>query len=841
MTQMGPATCSERINVGKASDELSCAENGQIIPAKQTCVFDIDNAGFPLGCRDGSHLTNCENFTCPNETVKCPGSYCLPVRFVCDGNMHCERGHDEENCGCDASQSETLIMYEKGTAEESFISQFSRQFYTPTSIVRILQFESSKPLKSFGIDSTRIHVTDRQIDQRGDVTRFPKCNFKVMSRDFLKSVKFTMNGTKGLIYIQNSPASKEVADEMFANLDDLVGDVFLYSVTQDLNTTFDNQIAVPKITPVRVRRWKTLTAVGAEYFSALCKVNAKANCHGMYKCASSKICIPHGQVCDGYRHCIHGDDESLCDFRCPYLCSCLGYYANCSATDFRLSGIKNIPNTARNLDLSLNNRLNSVLQHPVLDFIFLSILNLSKCDIKDLSRNAFNRLRNLQLLDVSYNIITTLPDRVFSSLTKLRVLHIHGNHFLSTVHPYAFRNLFLIRDLNLANLLLTKLSAYTFAGLKLKSIDLSHNKLEDIEAFSFSNLSVNFINFEGNTITNLNKKTFTGVADLKVLKTPSFKFCCIRPNYLDENNCFPTQDEFSSCEDLMRHSALQFLLWLIGVLSLIGNCLSLIYRLKVDRKRLTLGYGIFVTNLAAADFLMGVYLLMIAIADAAFRKRYIYVDDYWRGSFLCNLAGVLSTISSESSVFFLCLITLDRLLVIKYPFGTKFFTTKNSVICVIIAWVFSSFIAILPVVYEGYFQNKFYSRSGVCIALPLTRERPPGWVYSILIFVVLNFITFLLVAVGQWSIFYEIQKSSGMAKTAQTSRKRDLKVARNLLLVVATDFMCWFPIGVMGALALSGYAISGDVYAWAAVFILPVNSALNPILYTLTAIIGGQV
>jgi predicted regulator of Ras-like GTPase activity (Roadblock/LC7/MglB family) len=35
--------------------------------------------------------------------------------------------------------------------------------------------------------------------------------------------------------------------------------------------------------------------------------------------------------------------------------------------------------------------------------------------------------------------------------------------------------------------------------------------------------------------------------------------------------------------------------------------------------------------------------------------------------------------------------------------------------------------------------------------------------------------------------------------------------------------------------------IPGDVYAWAAVFILPVNSAINPFLYTLTAIIGQRV
>ena len=42
-------------------------------------------------------------------------------------------------------------------------------------------------------------------------------------------------------------------------------------------------------------------------------------------------------------------------------------------------------------------------------------------------------------------------------------------------------------------------------------------------------------------------------------------------------------------------------------------------------------------------------------------------------------------------------------------------------------------------------------------------------------------------------------------------------------------------------MALTGTEISGDVYAWTAVFVLPINSALNPFLYTLSAIIGKKV
>ncbi len=38
-----------------------------------------------------------------------------------------------------------------------------------------------------------------------------------------------------------------------------------------------------------------------------------------------------------------------------------------------------------------------------------------------------------------------------------------------------------------------------------------------------------------------------------------------------------------------------------------------------------------------------------------------------------------------------------------------------------------------------------------------------------------------------------------------------------------------------GMAALRGATIAGEVYAWIIVFVLPVNSAINPILYTLAA------
>ena len=68
----------------------------------------------------------------------------------------------------------------------------------------------------------------------------------------------------------------------------------------------------------------------------------------------------------------------------------------------------------------------------------------------------------------------------------------------------------------------------------------------------------------------------------------------------------------------------------------------------------------------------------------------------------------------------------------------------------------------------------------------------------------------------------------------------DLVVARRLVTVVMTDFLCWFPVSVLGGLAFlglssspSGSVSTGDVRVVLALVVLPLNSALNPALYTL--------
>ena len=61
------------------------------------CVYDRNDLGHILYCRDGSHLRNCRYIKCTN-TFKCPQSYCIPIRKVCDSIRDCLNGEDEINC-----------------------------------------------------------------------------------------------------------------------------------------------------------------------------------------------------------------------------------------------------------------------------------------------------------------------------------------------------------------------------------------------------------------------------------------------------------------------------------------------------------------------------------------------------------------------------------------------------------------------------------------------------------------------------------------------------------------------------------------------------------------------
>ena len=125
-----------------------------------------------------------------------------------------------------------------------------------------------------------------------------------------------------------------------------------------------------------------------------------------------------------------------------------------------------------------------------------------------------------------------------------------------------------------------------------------------------------------------------------------------------------------------------------------------------------------------------------------------------------------------------------------------------------------------------------YGQTAICVPLPVTRRQYAGRTYSFAVTIVLNFVLFLLIAFGQLAIYSSI-RSNTMTGAKRSQQSKDADIARRLFTIAMSDFLCWFPIGCLGLLASRGVAVPGEVSVALAVVVMPVNSAINPFLYTL--------
>ena len=70
--------------------------NSFCYPSTQRCVYQTYRS-TPLFCPGLEHLYHCDEFECPSM-YKCPGTYCIPTRMLCDQSPDCPNKEDEQDC-----------------------------------------------------------------------------------------------------------------------------------------------------------------------------------------------------------------------------------------------------------------------------------------------------------------------------------------------------------------------------------------------------------------------------------------------------------------------------------------------------------------------------------------------------------------------------------------------------------------------------------------------------------------------------------------------------------------------------------------------------------------------
>ena len=496
----------------------------------------------------------------------------------------------------------------------------------------------------------------------------------------------------------------------------------------------------------------------------------------------------------------------------------------------------------RSLNL-INNSINVIQAYTFARLINLEWLSLATNNLSCLAPNTFGELRNLTNLHISDNIITTLYAVTFQNLTKLNSLSLDGNKL-----QFLARNIF-------------------HSLQQLRHLNLSFNNLHRIPTELFLSLrSLETLDLKGNPLLWIEKHALASLNESVQLLVTDFATCCFTSAHCISS---PPLSPYITCKRLLPYELLRIAMWFVCGFAVLGNSFAFYSRVKKKRQRHKV-QTFLITNLAISDFLMGLYLISLLSADLYYKDYFPSHSEGWRSSILCRITGAISVLSSEASVFFITLITIDRFFGVKFTFSKFRLGTKSARIVVALIWTIAFSIAITVFILSQK-DSDFYAVSEVCVGLPISRKSIHttkettkiflfgthflkytvsnysktssgiGMFFSIALFTGFNLICFFIIGYCYFAIFIYVRQTTKQSGRSPNLNE-EIRMTMKMFLLVFTDFCCWVPIGILSIFVQAGVLeVDPVAYAWIATFVLPINSSMNPFLYTLASFISDKV
>ena len=388
----------------------------------------------------------------------------------------------------------------------------------------------------------------------------------------------------------------------------------------------------------------------------------------------------------------------------------------------------------------------------------------------------------------------------------------------------------------------------------------------------------------------------------------------------NELDCTDRSDEckespISSVKEMIKNIYLRKFIWVTFIGIIISNLLVITMTLKKIKsfqgnscnKYFNL---ILITNLSFSDIIYGFVLVFITLKSNEFSGKYCSIDFDWRSSFSCEIVGMLTVISSQTSLNILVLMTGFRLYTIYKPFKSLESSKRNIFILLTVCWIISLVLSIIPIIFEKEFtqsviisnnmflENKkvdriikpnelyilaqnienvwtdskpsssipssksiykirdfkewyfnsenmknqypgtsievknvfgFYSSSAVCLPDFYSKSKLSSQFSIILISY--NFFLITCISAGYILLYYRIRFTKVEKKSKNSSKKENTLLYR-ISLIIATDIACWLPIIVYSYSSFFGYPVPDSVHSLTSLVLLPINSFINPIIYS---------
>ncbi|XP_034500014.1 leucine-rich repeat-containing G-protein coupled receptor 5 isoform X3 [Ailuropoda melanoleuca] len=493
----------------------------------------------------------------------------------------------------------------------------------------------------------------------------------------------------------------------------------------------------------------------------------------------------------------------------------------------------------------------------------LESLTLTGAQISSLPQTSCDQLPDLQVLDLSYNLLEDLPS--FSVCQKLQKIDLRHNEIYE-IKGDTFQQLLSLRALNLAWNKIAIIHPNAFSTLpSLRKLDLSSNRLSSFPVTGLHGLT--HLKLTGNHAlqTLISSENFP---ELKVIEMPYAYQCCafgvcenvykMSNQWNKEDNsstddlhkkdagmfqvqderdledflldfeedlkalhsaqCSPAPGPFKLCEYLFGSWLIRIGVWTIAVLALTCNALvtSTVFRAPLYISSIKLLIGL----IAAVNMLMGVSSAVLAGVDAFTFGSFAQHGAWWEQGVGCQVVGFLSIFASESSVFLLTLAALERGFSVKcsakFERKTPFSSLKAIILlCAVLALT----IATVPLL-----GGREFSASPLCLPLPFGEPSTTGYMVAL---VLLNSLCFLVMTIAYTKLYCSLEKGD-------LESMWDCSMVKHIALLLFTNSILYCPVAFLSFSSLLNLTfISPEVIKFILLVIVPLPACLNPLLYIL--------
>ncbi|XP_029350780.1 leucine-rich repeat-containing G-protein coupled receptor 5 [Echeneis naucrates] len=496
----------------------------------------------------------------------------------------------------------------------------------------------------------------------------------------------------------------------------------------------------------------------------------------------------------------------------------------------------------------------------------LESLTITGARITSLPSSVCEQLPNLQLLDLSYNQIQTLPS--FSGCESIQKIDLHHNE-IEELQENAFHGLMSLCCLDLSSNRLTTVKPNSFSALPaLTKLDLSSNQLSSLPLIGLQSLT--HLRLAGNNQL-MELIAREDLPRVRVMELPYAFQCCafvscerrgggaglswereesvdfvgrdasVLSGQVDQDwedflmdfedeakpqhsvHCSPPPGPFRPCLRLLGSWLIRGGVWLIAALSLVSNSLVVLSiffssAATVTPPKLLIGL------LALVNGLMGVWCGWLAAVDAWTFGSFWRYGAKWESSFLCRLGGFLCMFASQTGLFLLTVAALERCLVTaaqrnKPGEHSGRSSSPLSIHLSIFLCFLLGFAVTLPPLVAGH------SSTSLCLPLP-SSSSSSSLAFSVSL-VLLDSLCFLLMTLTYTRLYCQANK-------APPTSEEEAALTRHVAWLLFSDCLLYLPVAFLSFSSLLRLPAAGPEAAKGVLLLVaPLPACVNPLLYLL--------